>query len=1113
MLTCRGCAVLSVREKRKVLSLMKKLLSCCMSVLLVCGLMPQIAFAVNDVASENQEQNVQTDQNTSEKEVEETQKPTSIPPIEEFSKDLVNFESLSAKAAQTSDENSRGEGQVSSGDSNDNEVFKLEDTYEEDPLPPNSDGEAHTHCDCMNSVDPLAVGHNHNPNAEWVAWNGTDTIPYVVGGDTYLYLTNDIYTHIVFNSTSRVHLCLNGMAICDDSEQAAISVTEGGYLELTDCVGTGYVGHEVGAVGFGIKNAGTCVTWRAVITHNFTNGSVGGGVVTSGAFTMQGGAIHSNTTSASGGGVAVESGGSFTMNNGSIYTNGADANGGAIWATGSAVVTLNGGAIYDNNAKKIGGAVYCMGTSTFNMTGGKIGSSVDDEVNEAQTKAGGVYCASGTTFNLSGGEINGNKVGGQDCVGGGGVYVDGTFTMTGGTIKSNKTSTSGTSGGGVYNAGTFTMSGGTISGNTAITSGGGVFVNTGSTNTFSGASTITDNTKDSGSTSNMYLKTGQTVSAAGLTTGAKIGVSTEAVPAVGSKVQLTSDAVSKIYMVSDNTTYTVEKDDSKILWLAANHTHDYAYEHDDTQHWQVCKTCEAETTHTDHTLGSTYEHDDSQHWQKCTVCDAETTHTNHTLGSTYEHDGSQHWQKCTACDAETTHTNHTLGTTYEHDDSQHWQKCTVCDAESTHTNHTLGSTYEHDDSQHWKKCEDCDAEIGRESHELGDYQHDGDQHWKVCATCQVETTHKNHSWGESYETNGTQHWKKCGDCDAESTRTDHSWGDFQKNDTQHWKVCGICQTHTAHEGHSWGDYQSDGNQHWKECTTCDAETTHTNHTWGDYQHNDTQHWRVCSTCDKESDHQNHTGTATCANKAHCDSCGEEFGEKNPSNHARLTRVARVEPTKIATGNIEYWHCEDCDKYYTDSTSKHETTLDQTILPRLAPDIIEGAGARVVFGSEQTLRFVSDGIFDEFIRVEIDGATLETSNFSVESGSTVVTLLADYVSTLSLGTHTIGIVSENGTAQATFSVVESEDDPDPEPTPDPEPEEEPTQTEEQTTTTPVATTPVAYTVAKETTLPATNDECNLLFAGGLFIVASALCFVALAGRRKKNSLSHAQHIRR
>ena len=54
-------------------------------------------------------------------------------------------------------------------------------------------------------------------------------------------------------------------------------------------------------------------------------------------------------------------------------------------------------------------------------------------------------------------------------------------------------------------------------------------------------------------------------------------------------------------------------------------------------------------------------------------------------------------------------------------------------------------------------------------------------------------------------------------------------------------------------------------------------------------------------------------------------------------------------------------------------------------------------------------------------MELDGKTLDEKYYTVKVGSTIVTLKADYVATLSVGEHTIGIVSTNGTATTTFTV--------------------------------------------------------------------------------------------
>ena len=99
----------------------------------------------------------------------------------------------------------------------------------------------------------------------------------------------------------------------------------------------------------------------------------------------------------------------------------------------------------------------------------------------------------------------------------------------------------------------------------------------------------------------------------------------------------------------------------------------------------------------------------------------------------------------------------------------------------------------------------------------------------------------------------------------------------------------------------------------------------------------------------------------------------------------------------------------------------EITVDDTVISKLSPEIIEGKGQSITAGEKKELIFKSNASFSDFIRVELDGKTLDEKNYTVKEGSTVVTLKADYVATLSAGEHTIGIVSTNGTATTTFTV--------------------------------------------------------------------------------------------
>ena len=79
------------------------------------------------------------------------------------------------------------------------------------------------------------------------------------------------------------------------------------------------------------------------------------------------------------------------------------------------------------------------------------------------------------------------------------------------------------------------------------------------------------------------------------------------------------------------------------------------------------------------------------------------------------------------------------------------------------------------------------------------------------------------------------------------------------------------------------------------------------------------------------------GTATCTNKAVCEICGESYGELNANNHSDLKHFPAVAATKTAEGNIEYWYCSGCKKYYKDAKATQEITKAQTVTAKLPSD--------------------------------------------------------------------------------------------------------------------------------------------------------------------------------
>ena len=80
----------------------------------------------------------------------------------------------------------------------------------------------------------------------------------------------------------------------------------------------------------------------------------------------------------------------------------------------------------------------------------------------------------------------------------------------------------------------------------------------------------------------------------------------------------------------------------------------------------------------------------------------------------------------------------------------------------------------------------------------------------------------------------------------------------------------------------------------------------------------------------------HTGgTATCTERAVCEVCGKAYGEPDPKNHTDLQHIPAKAATKTTTGNIEYWYCEDCDKYFADAAATKEIKQADTVTAKLS----------------------------------------------------------------------------------------------------------------------------------------------------------------------------------
>ena len=156
---------------------------------------------------------------------------------------------------------------------------------------------------------------------------------------------------------------------------------------------------------------------------------------------------------------------------------------------------------------------------------------------------------------------------------------------------------------------------------------------------------------------------------------------------------------------------------------------------------------------------------------------------------------------------------------------------------------------------------------------------------------------------------------------------------------------------TVNDGHTFDKWSSNGDgTHTRKCTVegCvdGLETDNCADTDNDHkcdecgatlsEHTDTDNNHICDICGEViSDHTG--GEATCVKKPVCDTCGNEYGDIDSDNHKGLKHVEKVDATKEKEGNIEYWYCEDCGKYFGGENGTKEIEKNDTVIAKLEDD--------------------------------------------------------------------------------------------------------------------------------------------------------------------------------
>ena len=259
--------------------------------------------------------------------------------------------------------------------------------------------------------------------------------------------------------------------------------------------------------------------------------------------------------------------------------------------------------------------------------------------------------------------------------------------------------------------------------------------------------------------------------------------------------------------------------------------------------------------------------------------------------------------------------DHDWGAWTSNEDGTHTRTCKR-DASHTETNNCTGGTAT---CTAKAVCEVCKSEYGEKlPHDFTAETVDA-KYLKSAATC----------------TGKAIYYKSCAVCGLSSEGTadevtffsgnvlDHNWGAWTSNeDGTHTRTCTVdgCSAGTQTEN------CIDANKDHK-CDICDYIISKCADDNKDHK---------CDYCGKKL--TEHTGgKATCKDKAKCEVCGAEYGELDPKNHTNLKHFPATAATKTTEGNIEYWYCEGCGKYYSDKDGTKEIKKADTVTAKLKDD--------------------------------------------------------------------------------------------------------------------------------------------------------------------------------
>lgn len=113
--------------------------------------------------------------------------------------------------------------------------------------------------------------------------------------------------------------------------------------------------------------------------------------------------------------------------------------------------------------------------------------------------------------------------------------------------------------------------------------------------------------------------------------------------------------------------------------------------------------------------------------------------------------------------------------------------------------------------------------------------------------------------------------------------------------------------------------------------------------------------------------------------------------------------------------------------YNVDSSKLQNAISEieTVLAGTGEERLDGDGAEFYTLAPTALSFRSTAPLNELQEIQINGVTVDPSNYTLEEGSTIVTFPIDYLKTLNVGNYEVAVASDSKTVKGNFTVAAPE----------------------------------------------------------------------------------------